>query len=197
MIFLNFQGITTDYFGQIQTCLLRSDQFWTFLPKKVIFRTKVWKTWTIWEHWEGTKIWVVILTFSRHYRLFWSNSDFLLKIRPILEFLPQKVRFRTKVWDNLTIWEHLGRYRDLSGNFDLFKTLQTNSSFIQFYREKIDQNVLIEQDMLKTTISRDVEWKIRPFSDLFSSKSQILNKNPRNSDQLGILGRDLDFSGIS
>ena len=98
-----------------------------------------------------------ISQFSRHYyRLFWSNSDFLLKIRPILEFLPKKVRFRTKVWENLTIWEHLGRYRNLSGNFDLFKTLQTNLSFIQFYREQIDQKVLIEQDRLKKTISRDV-----------------------------------------
>ena len=42
-----------------------------------------------------------------------------------------------------------------------------------------------------------MQCKIRPFSDLFSSKSQILNKNPRNSDYLGILGRDLDSTGIS
>ena len=57
---------------------------------------------------------------------------------------------------NLDYLGTLRRYQDLSGNFDLFKALQTNSSFIQFYREQIDQKVLIEQDRLKTTISRDV-----------------------------------------
>ena len=48
-------------------------------------------------------------------------------------------------------------------------------------------------------LSPDHECKIRPFSDLFSSKSQILikKKNLRNSDYLGLLGRDLDPSGIS
>ena len=182
------------------------------MPKKVIFRKKVWKTWTIWEHWEGTKIWVVILTFSRHYRLFWSNSDFLLKIRPILEFLPKKVRFRTKVWQNLTIWEHLGRYRDLSGNFDLFKTLQTNSSFIQFYREQIDQKVLIEQDSLKTTISKDAtnlhhqqgfkslcscRVKNRTiFGPIFLKKWEFVHKS-KKFRPIGNTGKDLDSSGTS
>ena len=41
-----------------------------------------------------------------------------------------------------------------------------------------------------------MQCKIRPFSDLFSSKSKIWNKNLRNSDYLGIFGRDLDSSGI-
>ena len=39
--------------------------------------------------------------------------------------------------------------------------------------------------------------KKRPILDLFASESQILNKSPKYSDDLGILGRYLDSSGIS
>ena len=75
VMFLNFQGITTDYFGQIQTFYWKSDQFWSFCPKKSDFGQKYEKIWLFGNIREGIEIWVVILTFSRHYRLIHRLSN--------------------------------------------------------------------------------------------------------------------------
>ena len=53
-----------------------------------------------------------ISQFSRHYhRLFWSNSDFLLKIRPILEFLPKKSPISDK---SMRKFDYLGTFGKVS-----------------------------------------------------------------------------------
>ena len=122
---------------------------------------------------------------TSHIHQIWT---FECKIRPFLDLFSQYSHILDSL-EKLTILELFG---------DRGKRPCFQWSFWPFHRIT---DYIILYSLLVIISSHfceipNFEFKNRPISDLFSSKSPILNKNPKYSDYLGLLGRDLDSSHI-
>ena len=91
---------------------------------------------------------------------------------------------------------HISDSPKKNDNFGNYLETLVISTFSRNYR-LFNPSSIFTRHFIPFLWNNDFEFYKRPILDLFASESQILNKSPKYSDDLGILGRYLDSSGIS